>query len=89
VPTEALCETMLRYSGFPHLYKIPYRDGVDPRHSRLWGCWIAAREPIPDSTIARFDLASVADRTEAFADALPPGAPPDSRRVVVGEPKGP
>jgi hypothetical protein len=89
VPTEALCETMLRHSGFPHVYKIPYRHGIDPRHSRLWGCWIAARAPIPDSAVSRFDLTPVADRTHEYADALPPDAPPGSRRVVVGDPKGP
>ena len=88
VPTEALCETMLRHSGFPHLYKIPYRDGVDPRHSRLWGCWIAAREPIPGDAVSRFDLRTVPDRTDDYADAVPPGAPQDSQRSVVGPAKG-
>jgi SAM-dependent methyltransferase len=89
VPTEALCETMLRHSGFPHLYKIPYRDGIDPRHSRLWGCWIAAREPIPDDAVRRFDLRYVPDRVDDFADAIPAGAPADSLRMVVGRPKPP
>jgi SAM-dependent methyltransferase len=89
VPTEALCETMLRHSGFAHLYKIPYRHGIDPRHSRLWGCWIAARDPIPDSAVTRFELVPVADRTHEYADALPPDAPADSRRVVVGDSHGP
>lgn len=69
VPTEPLAESLMRLSGFPHLYKIPYREGIDPRHSSHWGCWIAARTPIEPRVVERFELRHVEDRTDQYADA--------------------
>jgi len=71
VPTEPLAESLLRFSGFPHLYRIPFRPGVDPGHSRQWGCWIAAREPVEPTAIERYGLTYVEDRTDRYADGAP------------------
>jgi SAM-dependent methyltransferase len=73
VPTEAMAESLLRFSGFPYAYRIPYREGVDPRNLRGSGCWIAAREPIPDEAIDRFALVSVEDRSGTFTEGPVPG----------------
>jgi SAM-dependent methyltransferase len=71
VPSEPLAESMLRLSGFGHVYKIPYREGVDPRHRSRWGCWLAAREPIAEEAISRFGLMYVEDQIDRYADNAP------------------
>ena len=73
VPTEPLAESLLRFAGFEYLYRIPYREGIDPDNTKRWRQWVAARRQIPQEAIDRFSLQVMPDRREEFADVSPPG----------------
>ncbi len=80
IPTVPLAEILMRHCGFPHIYRIPYRDGPDPKHSQRVACWIAAREAIPHEAATRFKLSEVADRSDDFTEPLPAGWSSDTLR---------